>query len=52
MSIFLTLLNFNFSRLKSIFYYPEYQKKFLTGFFAQKKKTYEKKVDFLTKTMD
>ena len=51
MSIFLTLLNFNFSRLKSILYYPEYQKMFLTGFFA-KKKTYEKKVDFLTKAMD
>ena len=31
---------------------PEYQKMFLYAFFLLKKKTYEKKVDFLTKTMD
>ena len=37
-------------RSKNILYYPEYQKMFLSGFFWPKK-TYEKKVDFLTKTI-
>ena len=34
MSIFLTLLEFHFSGLKSILYYPEYKKMFLSGFFG------------------
>ena len=45
---FLTLLELHFSGLKSIVFYPEYQKMFLSGFFCLKK-TYEKKVDFCTK---
>ena len=48
---FLTLLELHFSGLKSIVFYPEYQKMFLSGFFLLKKK-YEKKVDVLTKAMD
>ena len=47
----LTLLEFHFASLKSILYYREYPKLFLSGFFCSKE-TYEKKVDFLTKTMD
>ena len=34
---FLTLLEIHFSGLKSILFYPEYQKMFLYGFFAKKK---------------
>ena len=48
---FLTLLELHFSGLKSIVFYPEYQKMFLSGFFFFKK-TYEKKVDVWTKAMD
>ena len=51
MSIFSTFLELHFSGLKRILFYPEYQKMFLSGFFWSKKKN-EKKVDFLTKTMD
>ena len=51
MPIFSTFLELHFSGLKNILYYPEYQKMFVSGFFWPKK-TYEKKVDFLTKTMD
>ena len=51
MSVFLTLLELNFSGVISIVYFPENEK---TGsswlFLAQKK--HEKEVDFLTKTMD
>ena len=36
MSIFLTLLEFHFSGLKSIFLYPEYQKMFLYGFLGKR----------------
>ena len=50
MPIFSTFLELHFSGLKNILYYPEYQKMFLSGFFWPKK-TYEKKVDFLTKTI-
>ena len=51
MSIFSKILELHFLGLKSILFYTEYQKMFLSGFFLVKKK-YEKKVDFLTKTMD
>ena len=71
MSIFSTFLDLHFSGLKRFFFYPEYQKLFLSGFsglkrivfypeyqklfvsgFLCSKKSYKKKVDFLTKTMD
>ena len=45
---FKTFLELHFSGLKSIVFYPEYQKMFPSGFFFSKK-TYEKKVDFLDK---
>ena len=48
MSILSTLLEPPFSSLKSILFYPEYQKMFLSGSFCSKA-TYKKKVDFLTK---
>ena len=48
MPILFTLLEFHFSGLKSILYYPEYQNMFLSCFVCSKK-TYKKKVDFLTK---
>ena len=48
MSIFWTFLELQFSGLKSILFYPQYQKIFLSGFFGSKKK-YEKKVDFFDK---
>ena len=51
MSIFSTFLELHFSGLKSILFYPEYQKLFVSEFFCSKK-SYKKKVDFLTKTMD
>ena len=47
----LTLLELHFSGLKSIVFYPEYEKMFLSAFFCSKK-ICEKKVDFLTRTMD
>ena len=50
MGIFLTLLEFHLSGLKSILYYPEYQNMFLSCFVCSKK-TYKKKVEFLPKTM-
>ena len=50
MLIFLTLLEFHFSGLKRILYYPEYQNMFLSCFVCSKQ-TYKKKVEFLTKTM-
>ena len=37
MSIFSKFLELHFSGLKSILFYPEYQKMFLSGFFGQKK---------------
>ena len=49
MSIFWTFLELQFSGLKSILFYPQYQKIFLFGFFGSKKKKYEKKVDFCYK---
>ena len=39
---FLTLLELHFSGLKSIVFYPEYQKMFLSGFFLLKKDIGEK----------
>ena len=39
---FLTLLELHFSGLKSIVFYPEYQKMFLSGFFFLKKNIREK----------
>ena len=39
---FLTLLELHFSGLKSIVFYPEYQKMFLSGFFGSKKNIWEK----------
>ena len=52
MSIFFRLFyKLHLSGLKSILYYPEYQKMFLSGSFCFKT-TYKKKVDFLRKTMD
>ena len=49
---FSTLWELYFWGPKSFIFYPEYQKVFLSGFFLLKKKTYKKKFDFLTKTMD
>ena len=49
MPIFLTLLEVHFSGLKSIIYYPEYQKMFLSCFVYSQKKTYKNKVEFLQK---
>ena len=50
---FSTLWELHFWGPKNFFFYPEYQKMFLSGFFLlKKKKTYKKKVDFVTKTMD
>ena len=48
---FSTLWELHFWGPKSFIFYPEYQKMFLSAFFCSKK-TYKKKVDFLTKTMD
>ena len=48
---FSTLWELHFWGPKSFIFYPEYQKMFLFGFFCLKR-TYKKKVDFLTKTMD
>ena len=42
MSIFSTFLELHFSGLKSIVFYPEYQKMFLYGFFLLEKNTWEK----------
>ena len=39
---FLTLFELHFSGLKSIVFYPEYQKMFLYGFFLLEKNTWEK----------
>ena len=39
---FLTFLELHFSGLKSIVFYPEYQKMFLSGFFLLKKNIWEK----------
>ena len=49
--LFFTLLEHHFSGLKSILYFPGYQKLSLSGFLRWKR-TYKKKVDFLTKTID
>ena len=49
MPIFFTLLEFPFSGLKSILYYPKYQKMFLSCFVYSQKKTCKKKVKFLQK---
>ena len=49
--LFFTLLELHFSGPKSILYFPEYQKLSVFGFFRWKR-TYKKKVFFLTKTMD
>ena len=51
MSIFSSFLELHFSGLKSILFYPEYQKLFVSGIFFWKK-SYKKKVDFFTKAMD
>ena len=48
---FSTFSDLHFWGPKSFIFYPEYQKMFLYGFFCSKK-TYKKKVDFLTKTMN
>ena len=48
---FSTFSDLHFWGPKSFIFYPEYQKMFLSAFFCSKK-TYKKKVDFLTKTMD
>ena len=37
MSVFLTLLELNFSGVKRILYFPEYKKLFLSGFFCSKR---------------
>ena len=42
MSVFLTLLELNFSGVKRILYFPEYKKLFLSGFFCSKKKIWGK----------
>ena len=42
MSIFSKILELYFSGLKSILFYTEYQKMFLSGFFLVKKKKWEK----------
>ena len=42
---FQLLLELHFSGVKSVLYFPEYQKLFLSGFFCPKK-TYKKKVNF------
>ena len=42
MSIFSNFLELHFSGLKSILFYPEYEKMFLSGFFPSKKKIREK----------
>ena len=42
MSIFSNLLEVQFCGLKSIFFYPGYQKMFLSGFFCSKKNIWEK----------
>ena len=49
MPIVLTLLEVHYSGLKSIIYYPEYQKMFLSCFVYSQKKTYKNKVEFLQK---
>ena len=49
MSIFSTFLELHFSGLKSILFYPEYQKIFLSGFFGSKKKNIRKRALFLDK---
>ena len=48
---FSTLWQLHFWGPKSFIFYPENQKMLLSGFFRLKK-TYKKKVDFLTKTVD
>ena len=45
-----TFLEVYFWGLKSIFFYLEYQKLFVSGFVCSKKKIYEKKVDFFEKS--
>ena len=47
--LFSTFLEVYFWGLKSILFYLEYQKLFLSVFFFANKKTYEKKVDFFGK---
>ena len=49
MSIFLSLIKLQFSGLKIILFYVEYQKTIFSDF---SKNTYKKKFDFWTKTMD
>ena len=49
MSIFSTFLEVHFSGLKSILFYPEYQKIFLSGFFGSKKKHMKKTSTFWQK---
>ena len=48
---FFLFFKLHYSGLNNILLYPEYKNMFLSGFLCSKK-TYEKKVDFLTKTMD
>ena len=43
MSIFQSFLEFHISSLKSIFYYPEYQKMLFSGFFCTQKKKHKRK---------
>ena len=50
-SIFWTFLKLHFSGLKSIIFYPEYQKTIFSGL-IRPKNTDDKKFVFLTKTMD
>ena len=51
MSIFSTFVELHFLGLKTIVFFPEYQKLFVSGFFCLKK-SYKKKVDFFDENQD